>query len=215
MVSRFIRIVLTALAVAGFASSAQATTFDYEFELSAADCDAMDWGCDGSSLFLGVREVSGGWEITYTVDTNGPDGYNDDRDGINQVGFKAISGWDVDFSTVIGPDEDLSWSLVEATTNSSTNSPCDPEVGDPTDKVCSNGFVDITDDGTYTWEYFLAGGTLIDTEDWHLGGQYADGGGRSRGQIWSTEGGPPVPEPTAAVLFGLGAILVARRTQRS
>ena len=58
--------------------------------------------------------------------------------------------------------------------------------------------------------------TLItDTSNWHLGAQYADGLYRSRGHIISAEGGgTPVPEPTAAVLFGLGAILVTRSVRR-
>ena len=59
-------------------------------------------------------------------------------------------------------------------------------------------------------------GTLItDTSEWHLGAQYSDGMYRSRGNIISAEGGtPPVPEPTSALLFGLGALLVTRSVRR-
>ena len=57
---------------------------------------------------------------------------------------------------------------------------------------------------------------MADTSEWHLGGQYADGRLRSPGHVISTDGGGtvPVPEPTAAVLFGLGALLVTRSVRR-
>ena len=210
MISHLARFALTALALVGFASSAQAALVASTF-LDNCDLD----GCDGSTLLLTVDDDggSGNWNITYTVNV---DGYSDLKDGINQVGFKAISGWDPLLSTVTGPTGSGTWSLNEASTNSSVNGPCDPNVGDATDKVCSSGFVNTTADGEYTWTFYIVGGTLIEpTSEWHLGGQYADSGGRAPGQIWSTAGsGTPVPEPTAAVLFGLGAILVARRAPR-
>jgi hypothetical protein len=211
MISHLARFAFTTLALVGFAGSAQAAMIADTF---LGNCDAD--GCDGSTLYLAVDDDggSGDWIITYTVNA---DGYSDLKDGINQVGFKVITGWDPLLSTVTGPTGSGSWSLIEATTNSSIDGPCDPNVGNKTDKVCSSGFVNITGDGDYTWTFHLSGGTLIaDPEDWHLGGQYADGGGRATGQIWSVSGASvPVPEPTAAVLFGLGAILVARRAQRS
>jgi hypothetical protein len=211
MISHLIRFALASLLVIGFVGSAQAALIAETF---FGNCDAD--GCDGSTLYLGVDDDggSGNWIITYTVNV---DGYSDLKDGINQVGFKVITGWDPLLSTVTGPTGSGAWSLIEAATSSSVNSPCDTNNGNNNDKMCSSGFVNITSDGEYTWEFYIVGGTLItDTSEWHLGGQYADGGGRATGQIWSTSGsGTPVPEPTAAVLFGLGAILVARRTQRS
>jgi hypothetical protein len=211
MISHLIRFTFASLALIGYVGSAQAALIAETF---FDNCDAD--GCDGSTLYLGVDGGSGNgnWIITYTVNV---DDYSDVKDGINQIGFKVITGWDPLLSTVTGPTGSGAWSLVEAATSSSASGPCDPGHGSKNDKVCSSGFVDITSDGEYTWEFYLVGGTLItDTSEWHLGGQYADSGGRARGQIWSTSGsGAPVPEPTAAVLFGLGAILVARRTQRS
>jgi MYXO-CTERM domain-containing protein len=77
--------------------------------------------------------------------------------------------------------------------------------------------VNIEAGGDYTWTFLIEGGTLIeDTSQWHLGGQYANGWYRSPGDVISTDGGgtPPVPEPTGAVLFGLGALLVTRSVRR-
>jgi len=76
---------------------------------------------------------------------------------------------------------------------------------------------DFDGQGSKSWEAIrIDDGTLItDTSNWHLGAQYADGQFRSAGRIISAEsGGTPVPEPTAALLFGLGAILVTRSVRR-
>ncbi len=214
MINRLALITLTALALAGFAGSAQAALIAETF----GACEPGD-GCDGSTLFLSIDDDggSGNWIVTYTVNT---DGYDDGKAGINQIGFKAIQGWDTSLSYVLSsPTDPLDdWNpIIESSTNSSIDGPCDPSVGNKNDKVCVSGFVDITGDGEYTWTFYIVGGTVMDdTSEWHLGGQYADGGGRATGKIWSTDGGgTPVPEPTAALLFGLGAILVARRVPRS
>jgi hypothetical protein len=53
-------------------------------------------------------------------------------------------------------------------------------------------------------------GTLMDTSEWHLGAQFANSRMRHNGHIISAQ----IPEPTAALLFGLGVIVVTRATRR-
>jgi hypothetical protein len=207
MLSRLTGWMFAALALVGFAGSAQALQFA---ELTLDDCDAM--GCEGSTLYLSVQEEAGGsWLVTYTINT---DGYTGDRLGFNQIGFKAISGWTSGtvLSSPVGSVTD--WNPIFDDPIAS-NSLCDTSNGD-TDKVCIHGFVDITAGGDYTWTFRIDDGTLItDTSQWHLGAQYANGHYRARGNIISAEGGgPAVPEPAAAVLFGLGALLVTRSARR-
>jgi hypothetical protein len=225
MISNITRTAFIALLLVGYAGTAQA--YDYQYaELTLDNCDSM--GCEGSTLFLSVQEVDtngtegGSWEVTYTINT---EDYTGDMSGFNQIGFKAISGWDVGMVTSY-PDGSMAvnedgygpgpWEPVfEAPINS--NSLCDNTSGNSS-KVCVAGFVTIDglDDGNggltydYTWTFLIEGGTLMDVEEWHLGAQYANGPNRSKGLIISAE----VPEPTAAVLFGLGAILVTRRARR-
>ena len=207
MISHLARFAFTALALVGFAGSAQALQFA---ELTLDDCDAM--GCEGSTLYLSAQEEAGGsWLVTYTINT---DNYTGDRLGFNQIGFKVINDWTSGtvLSSPVGSLTD--WNPVFDDPIAS-NSLCDTSNGD-TNKVCIHGFVNITGGGDYTWTFRIDDGTLItEPSEWHLGAQYSYGGGRSRGKIISAEGGArPVPEPTAAVLFGLGAILVTRRAQR-
>jgi hypothetical protein len=209
MISQLTRFSLTALALIGFAGSAQALQYA---EFYTDDCDAS--GCEGATLFLSVQEEAGGsWLVTYTINT---DNYTGDRNGFNQIGFKAISGWTT--GTVLSaPAGSLTnWNPVYDDPIAS-NSLCDTSSGD-TDKVCVFGFVDITAGGDYTWTFRIDDGTLIEDE-WHLGAQYAYQSGRARGKIISHDGSPSdtptVPEPTAALLFGLGALLVGRRSARA
>jgi hypothetical protein len=201
------RIALIASVLVGFAGSAQALQFA---ELTLNNCDSM--GCEGSTLYLSVQEEAGGtWLVTYTINT---DDYTGDRTGFNQIGFKAIQGWTdgVVLSSPVGSITD--WNPVYESPIRA-NHLCEDASNGNTDKVCVQGFVsDITVGGDYTWTFRISGGTLMDTDEWHLGAQYANGPWRSSGHIISA-GAVPIPEPIGAMLFGLGAILVARRARRS
>jgi len=201
------RISIIAFVLVGLASSAQALQFAEAF---VDNCDAA--GCDGATLYLSVQEEAGGtWLVTYTINT---DNYTGDRIGFNQIGFKAIKGW-TDGEVLTSPVGSMTdWNPVIESPIAS-NSLCEKTSGN-TDKVCVQGFVNIEAGGDYTWTFRLEGGTLMtDLNDWHLGAQYANGYYRAQGKIISVSGtGQPIPEPTAAVFFGLGAILVARGARR-
>ena len=219
MILHLARTAFIALLLVGFAGSAQAAILA---KLSLTDCDAM--GCEGSTLYLQVEDAASydssytsGFVITYTIDTTNYTGA-DTRIGFNQVGFKVIQGWDSTsiYNDVLSAPGDItgdSWDPVyddPINTGSPTAEVCQTSAGDNTSKVCLNGFVDITAGGTYTWVIYLEEGTLMDVSEWHLGAQYANSRYRSVGRIISAQ----VPEPTAAVLFGLGAILVTRSARR-
>jgi hypothetical protein len=210
MAAQIFRVAFVALAILGFASSAQS------LEMTFADCDDPDSNCQGATLFLSVEEeVGGSFFVTYTIDTTN---YTGDRLGFNQVGFKAITGW-TSGTVLSSPVGSLTnWNPVyddPINAGPPDSEVCQTSSGD-TDKVCIQGFVDATTvKGEYTWTFRIDDGTLIEnTDEWHLGAQFANGGGRTPGKIISAEGGgAPVPEPTAALLFGLGAVLVTRRAR--
>jgi hypothetical protein len=204
MVSNIGRNVLIVLLAAGFAGAAQAAPLQYA-ELTLNDCDSM--GCEGSTLFLSVQEEAGGtWLVTYTINT---DNYTGDRLGFNQIGFKAIKGWTGGEVLSSPTDPTQTWNPIFESPIAS-NSLCEKTNGS-TDKICIHGFVDVTGGGDYTWTFRIDDGTLMDTSEWHLGAQYADGHYRTAGKIISAQ----VPEPTAAMLFGMGALLVVRSVRRN
>lgn len=206
---KLLRISLTVLTLVAWAAAAQAGPIT---SVTSDDCDAD--GCAGSKLFLSVEDEGGGsWLVTYRINT---DDYVGDRTGFNQIGFKAVSGWTD--AALISADPGLAgWSdPAEAPINS--NSSCSNSKGNSS-KVCVHGYVDTSGGGDYTWQFRLTDGELLDTSEWHLGAQYANGEGTARGKIISTNAvpgaGAPVPEPSGAILFGVGLFVLrsARRQQ--
>ncbi len=166
------------------------------------DCDAA--GCQGSTLRLDVQDLGGTFSVSLTIDTTG---YTGTRSGLNQVGFKAVQGWS---GATLDSAPSAGWAdPVEAVTSS--NNLC--ENGTSSDKVCTYGFVDVTGGGAFTWEFTLTGGSLLPVSDWHIGGQYADAAGPARGQIISASAAA-VPEPSAALAFALGGLVVAAALRR-
>lgn len=196
----FVPVLFVALALSSAAIAAPSLSLD--------DCDSF--GCEGSTLFASVEDQGGGnWRVTYTIDTTDYDG---DRTGFNQIGLKVIKDW-TSASLFSAPNGVGNWSSVlEAPINA--NSQCGNQNGN-SDKLCifaKNSLVDITGGGDFTWVFDVVGGTIA--EEWHLGAQYANGVGPARGKIISAEGTPGdnvIPEPSAALLFGVGALLVSRR----
>jgi hypothetical protein len=131
------------------------------------------------------------------------DDYTGVRSGLNQVGFLGIKDWT---SVTLDSAPTSGWSdPLEA--NNSSNNLC--EKGTSTDKICTFGFVDITGGGDFSWTFTVTGGTLLaDTSKWHVGGQFANGAGVASGQIISAVS-PPIPEPGAAVFFGIGLAVIS------
>jgi hypothetical protein len=194
----FFLALFSALAVSSAAGATPSLFLD-------GDCN----GCDGSTLFASAEDKGGFWEVTYTINT---DGYNDERIGFNQIGLKVIKDWD-SASLFSAPNGVGNWSDVfEAPVNA--NSQCSNLNGN-SDKLCifaENSLLDIRGGGDFTWVFHVVGGTIA--EEWHLGAQYADAVGPARGKIISDEGVPSdgvIPEPSAALLFGVGSLLVSRR----
>jgi hypothetical protein len=174
--------------------------------LSASDCGSQ---CQGTTLALEVIDNGGSFDVTLTINADGYSVPPSTRLGFNQVGFGAIQNW---ASVSLDSAPNASWVVDPLPANISSAGLC--ANGDNTGKVCTSGFVDITGGGDFKWEFTVTGGTLQPLSDWHIGAQFADSAAAIRGQIISAgPGGPNVPEPSAALIFGVGVILAARRTR--
>jgi len=194
---------LLAIAALALAGPAQALSFDL-----AAGCAT----CQGLTGSLDITDQGGSFSVTLTLNS---DGYGGSRIGLNQIGFGAIQDWTKVVLDSSPTSTTTAWSApVEAAT--SANGLC--STGTSSDKVCSYGFAEITGGGDHIWHFTVTGGTLKLEPDatWHIGGQFANAAGATSGQIISEKGvpGSPVPEPTAAMVFGVCALLVARSTRR-
>ena len=196
---RTLRSLLAGLALLSFAGGAQALTVGLP-----DPCES----CKGLTGSLEIVDLGGSFSVKLTLNSDGYTG-GATRTGLNQVGFGGIGGWS-SVSLVSAPT--AGWAAPVGAPTSS-NSLCTNGVGGG--KVCTHGFVAITGGGDFVWEFNVVGGTLKDTP-WHIGAQFAKEAGPTQGWILSEEGSPssPIPEPTAALLFGVGVLAAARSGNR-
>jgi hypothetical protein len=209
---KFSKLLLPVLFCLSWAAASQAVT-----TLTLTDCDPQ--GCRGADLKLEVEQQGSNFLVTYTIDTTTLDtGGQNQFIGMNQIGFLAIKDW-TDVQLLSAPNGTGNWTdPIEAVIHS--NSLCELSNGDP-DKVCSsaqNSFLNMTNPkGEYEFEFLVIGGTLLPTSEWHFSGQWCDHLGECNGAILSVGGTPSppaVPEPSAALLFAVGAVTVGRSLRR-
>jgi len=200
-IAKRVLLVLALLLVPGLAAAGTITEYTLD------DCD--DQGCDGASLKITIDDLGNDmFLVDYTVTTDG----TQSSDGLNQIGFLAITGWD-DVELTAAPNGLSEWSdPVSAPTNA--NSTCS-NVKATNTKVCIYGFVDTTNPDDYTWSFKFSGGSIVAEEDIHFGGQWADGPAPTAGTIISAGlPGETIPEPSAALVFAIGAVIVGSRVKR-
>lgn len=196
--------------------------------------------CDGSDLFLEIIDTGGSFDVTLIINT---DDYFGTKDGIVQAGFGGIQDWTSVVLTSEPAGSTLSWAdAIGANVSSgglcknggTTSKICTAGYVD----ITGGG------DHTWTFTV-TGGTLKMDTADWHIGGQYADfadlqsqsaptgrsrnqrgpnlsasGGGANligpKGHLISESGGsPPIPEPSSALLFGIGALIASRGSRRN
>jgi len=208
--SKIVKICLSVSVFVLCAAASHATSLT----LSAADCDALSGGCRGADLKLDVADQGdGSFLVTYTIHTPvAGTGFA----GMNQVGFLAIKDWS-SVTLTEAPNGVANWTdPIEAVVHS--NALCEVSNGDP-DKICTagkNNFLNMGGGSDFVWKFKVVGGTVLGTDEWHFSGQWANGLGTARGNIISV-GAPAtaaVPEPTAALLFGVGTLAVGQTLRR-
>jgi len=187
---------LTILSLALFAGSAQATSFLFD------NCDSQ--GCQGVTASIDVTDNGGSFDVVIVVNA---DNYTGQELGLNQLGFNAIKNWSS--VSLISADGNFNPAVAA---NVSSAGLC--KNGSNTGKVCTSGFVDITGGGDYTFEFLVVGGTALTATDIHFGGQFANSAAASKGKLISASLDVPVPEPSAAVAFATGLVVVAGTLRR-
>ncbi len=100
----------------------------------------------------------------------------------------------------------------------SDGSPCTSNGGSNTDKICiyaKSNLLSAKSGRVYKFEFLVTGGSVLSEDEWHFGGQWGNTS-PAKGQIISGSNGgtPAVPEPSAALLFAVGAVTVGRSLRR-
>lgn len=214
MKSSAIHALLLTLFLLLIGASAQATT------LSLEDCAS----CEGSDVSLDITTSDGGltYDVILTLDSTN---YTGPGDSIVQAGFKAFDGLTADAISLVSVTSGT-WSEAELSGISSSGF-CDG-LGDP-GFVCTTGESNIVSDpGQYVFTFKVDGTNVTLLSEWSIKFQYCDsvdydgGEGDCNGHVISEPGTPgkpgdpgtPVPEPSAALVFAAGLLVVAPKLRR-
>jgi hypothetical protein len=175
--------------------------------------------CAGLTLRLEANQV--GDDVEVFLSYSAPTDWSGDPEwesytSITQGGFKAARLWDAGDITLVSIEVDGSayanfgdWSGATEATNSSSDPFCSR--GTSSDKGCvfalnGDGSIDLSGGGIAVFEFLITDAMLLgDTDDWKIGGQLCDNRTLPQtcdGHIISESA--PIPEPTAALCFGVG-----------
>lgn len=147
-----------------------------------------------------IGSGAGTFEVTWSIDLDGFEGTATDHPQLTDIGFKAFAQ-----VSSVRVDE-LMWS--NGTTGTLFESGNISNAGctgpSPAGFVCMTGFdpvIDATLGGTFSAR-FTVEGRLADDE-WSFRGKF----GPQNGWVISETAAAPIPEPSAAILFALGAVV--------
>ncbi|MEZ4332123.1 MAG: hypothetical protein R3F35_10240 [Myxococcota bacterium] len=169
---------------------------------NAMSVDCATAGCIGGVYTLNVERTGTNLYLaTYTIDTSVP--FSVGATTLVDFDFKVANDY-VDAMIVSGPGAALGEGPL-------TGSGCGGSNGS---FVCADVSPDLGVGGVYTWKVRFGATGLIDESEWHVGARYT-APGKTRGWVISeTAGAPAVPEPTAAMVFGFGMLVVGGLTRR-
>lgn len=168
----------------------------------ALTVDCATAGCIGGVYTLDV--VSTGvdtYQATYTVDTSVAFSVN--ATFLEDLNFKVAN----DYSNVM---------LLSGPTGSFVAGPLTGQGcgGNNGSFVCVELAPELEVGNVHTWEIQFQTTGLIAEDEWHVGARYTSESKRTGWVISEVGSAPPVPEPTAALLFGAGLLVAARATRR-
>lgn len=169
---------------AGFAGSANALTID---------CASA--GCIGGRYTLDVAETAPNLYLaTYTIDTSGA--FSVSATSLVDINIKVANEY-LNPVIVSGPTGALTGGPLNGRGCSGTNGSF----------LCVDLAPELARGGVYTWQIRFGATAILD--EWHVGARYTSPNHRNGWVI--SESGPanPIPEPSAALVFGLGMLVAS------
>jgi hypothetical protein len=174
------------------ASSATAVTID---------CASLGSDCVGGVYDLTIDETAPDvYLATYKIDTSGA--FKVAATHLVDIEFKAAKDYIDPISITMGPS-----GIVEAGPLSGGG--CNGSNGG---FICVNLDPDVAVGDVYTWKIQFGATGLLDESEWHIGARYTSPD-HQKGWVIS-ETAAPVPEPSAAMVFGVGMLLAGRASMR-
>lgn len=191
------RIRATATAIAalclglGFADSASAITID---------CASVGGSCIGGIYTLDVTETAPDiYLATYTIDTSVP--FTVGATTLVDINIKVANDY-LNPTVISGPGGALGEGPLTGSGCSGTNGGF----------VCLDLSPTLAVGGVYTWKIQFGATSLLSDGEWHIGARYT-APDKTRGWVIS-ETASPVPEPSAALVFGFGMAVAGSLVRR-
>lgn len=176
------------------------TLFTAETRALTIDCATV--GCIGGVYTLDVAETAPNLYLaTYTIDTT----------GVFSVGATTLADINIKVANAYLTPTILSGPSGTVGAGPLNGGGCG---GGNDSFICSDLSPDLAVGGVYTWKIQFGATSLIDVGEWHVGARYT-APGKEKGWVIS-EISPvnPVPEPSAALVFGFGMLVAGRVVKR-
>ena len=196
MFTLFARLRSTAVAFAVFGL----ITAGFAGASSALTIDCATAGCIGGRYTLDVTETAPNLFLaTYTIDTTGA--YSVSATSLVDINIKVANEY-LNPVVVSGPAGALLGGPLNGRGCSGTNGSF----------LCVDLSANLARGSVYTWQIQFGATSLLD--EWHVGARYTSPNHRNGWVI--SESGPanPIPEPSAALVFGLGMLVAGGLTRR-
>jgi hypothetical protein len=172
----------------------------------SVDCSSVGGSCIGGVYSLDVTETSPNLYLaTYTIDTSVP--FSVGATSLVDFNLKIANSY-LTPTVTSGPGGVLGAGPLTGSGCSGTNGGF----------LCVDLSPTLAVGGVYTWKIQFGATSLLDSSEWHIGARYV-APNKTRGWVISETGAAPaVPEPSAALIFGLGMLVaggfVERRAMR-
>lgn len=178
---------------AGFASTASAISIN---------CATVGGSCIGGIYTLDVTQTAPDLYLaTYKIDTSVP--FSVGATTLVDINIKVANDY-LSPTVVSGPGGALGEGPLTGSGCGGTNGSF----------VCLDLSPTLAVGGVYTWKIQFGATSLLDSSEWHVGARYT-APNKPRGWVISETVGSPVPEPSAALIFGLGMVVAGSVARRS
>lgn len=178
----------------GFASSASAIS---------VDCSTVGGGCIGGVYTLNVANTgTNTYLATYTIDTSVP--FSVAATQLVDINIKVANDYS-NITFLSGPTSIVGDGPL-------TGNGCGGSNGS---FICADVNPNVAVGNVYTWEIQFTSTGLISESEWHVGARYTGDGKRTGWVISEVASSNPVPEPSAALIFGFGMFVAGSVAKRS
>lgn len=184
-----LRSLVAASALLLMGSAVQATTLNFG--------GAADPSLKGTTGSLSVTDNGGGnFDVVWSMNFTGYQGSVSNHPNLTHVAFKAFKS----IGTVVLDNPSLG--ELDWPSNVSNGGCADPPQNAKMVCVTLTPAQSATGGGTFSAAFSVTGGVLK-TDEWSYRGKFGPG----NGWVISESATPPIPEPTSAAVFALGALI--------